>query len=131
MAAQEHLTYDPVALQPNDGTESGTGRHPVRILLVEDVPTEAEITIRAVRKGGIACTWHRVETELALRDALRDFQPNIILSDFSLPQFTGLGALATAREVAPDLPFIFVSGTIGEERAIEALRRRNGLRPQG
>ena len=110
MAVQEHLTYDPVAMQPSDRTESGAGREPVRILLVEDMPTEAEITIRQVRKGGIACTWHRVETELALRDALRDFQPNIILSDFSLPQFTGLGALGVAREVAPDLPFIFVSG---------------------
>lgn len=122
MAEQEHPTYDPVVVQPNDRTKSGADRDPVRILLVEDVPTEAEITIRQVRKGGIACTWHRVETELALRDALRDFQPNIILSDFSLPQFSGLLALATAREVAPELPFIFVSGTIGEERAIEALR---------
>ena len=122
MAQQEHLTYDPVAVQPSGRTEHGAGRDPVRILLVEDMPTEAEITIRQVRKGGIACTWQRVETEVALRDALRDFQPNIILSDFALPQFTGLGALATAREVAPDLPFIFVSGTIGEERAIEALR---------
>ncbi len=121
MAAQEHSAHDRLVAQPNGSTESGA-RDPVRILLVEDVPTEAEITIRQVRKGGIACTWHRVETESALRDALRDFQPNIILSDFSLPQFTGLGALGVAREVAPDLPFIFVSGTIGEERAIEALR---------
>jgi CheY-like chemotaxis protein len=62
---------------------------------------------------------HRV----GLRDALRDFQPNVILSDFSLPQFNGLAALAVARELAPNLPFIFVSGTIGEERAIEVLRR--------
>ena len=121
MAAQEQPAHDRLVAQPNDRTES-RARDPVRILLVEDVPTEAEITIRQVRKGGIACTWHRVETESALRDALRDFQPNIILSDFSLPQFTGLGALGVAREVAPDLPFIFVSGTIGEERAIEALR---------
>jgi diguanylate cyclase (GGDEF)-like protein len=121
MAAQEQPAHDRLVAQPNDRTEPGA-RDPVRILLVEDVPTEAEITIRQVRKGGIACTWHRVETESALRDALRDFQPNIILSDFSLPQFTGLGALGVAREVAPDLPFIFVSGTIGEERAIEALR---------
>ncbi|HEV7446185.1 MAG TPA: EAL domain-containing protein [Steroidobacteraceae bacterium] len=104
------------------GTESRARRGDVRILVIEDVPDEAELTIHYVRKGGIACIWHRVDTELALRDALRDFQPNVILSDFSLPQFSGLTALRIAREVAPNLPFIFVSGTIGEERAIEALR---------
>jgi len=56
-----------------------------------------------------------------MRDALRDFAPQIILSDFSLPQFNGLEALKIAREIAPDVPFIYVSGTIGEERAITAL----------
>src|SRR5262249_14177823 len=60
-------------------------------------------------------------TEAALRTALRDFAPSLILSDFSLPQFDGLTALRIAHEVAPEVPFIFVSGTIGEERAIEAL----------
>ncbi len=122
MAVQEHLAYDPLVAQPSDRTDSGARRDLLRILLVEDVPTEAEITIRQVRSGGIACTWLRVETEPTLREALRDFQPDVILSDFSLPQFSGLEALGVAREVAPDLPFIFVSGTIGEDRAIEALR---------
>jgi diguanylate cyclase (GGDEF)-like protein len=123
MHAKERLNYDQLEALPSGSTESRTARGEVRILMVEDQPAEAEITIRHVRKGGIACVWHRVDTELALRDALRDFQPNIILSDFTLPRFTGLAALVTAHEVAPDVPFIFVSGTIGEERAIQALRR--------
>ena len=57
------------------------------------------------------------------RTALKQFRPHVILSDFTLPAFDGLAALDIAREEAPDVPFIFLSGTIGEERAIEALQR--------
>jgi diguanylate cyclase (GGDEF)-like protein len=63
-----------------------------------------------------------VETEAALRESLCDFKPGLIISDFSLPHFSGLDALSIARAEAPEIPFIFVSGTIGEERAIEALK---------
>jgi diguanylate cyclase (GGDEF)-like protein len=122
MAARGRPEHDRVDVLPNGGTQSPLAGGDIRILVVEDVPDEAELTIRHVRKGGIACVWQRVDTESALRNALRDFKPNVILSDFSLPQFNGIAALAIAREVAPNLPFIFVSGTIGEERAIEVLR---------
>jgi diguanylate cyclase (GGDEF)-like protein len=122
MAAHGRPEHDRVEVLPDGGTQSRIARGDIRILVVEDVPDEAELTIRHVRKGGVTCLWQRVETELGLRNALRDFQPDVILSDFSLPQFNGVAALAIAREVAPDLPFIFVSGTIGEERAIEVLR---------
>ena len=96
---------------------------PIRVLLIEDMELEAELTTHQLRRQGIAHVVHRVETDEDMRAALRDFKPTIILSDFSLPRFDGLHALATARECAPDVPFLFVSGTIGEERAIEALRR--------
>jgi diguanylate cyclase (GGDEF)-like protein len=96
---------------------------PIRVLLIEDMELEAQLTIHQLRRDGIAHVSHRVETDEGMRAALRDFKPTIILSDFSLPQFDGLRALETARECAPDVPFLFVSGTIGEERAIEALRR--------
>jgi diguanylate cyclase (GGDEF)-like protein len=122
MAAHGPESYSRLEIAPGGGAQSRAAGGEVRILVVEDVSAEAEFTIRYVRKGGIQCVWHRVDTELALRDALRDFQPNVILSDFALPRFDGLAALTIARAVAPDLPFIFVSGTIGEERAIEALR---------
>jgi diguanylate cyclase (GGDEF)-like protein len=98
-------------------------RDPIRVLLVEDMELEAELTSSHLRRHGIAHVIERVETDEAMRASLRDFRPTIILSDFSLPKFDGLRALEIARECAPETPFLFVSGTIGEERAIEALRR--------
>ena len=98
-------------------------RESIRVLLVEDMESEAELTCRHLRKDGIDHLVERVDTAEAMRTGLRNFKPTIILSDFSLPQFDGLRALEIARECAPEVPFIFVSGTIGEERAIEALRR--------
>lgn len=93
----------------------------IRVLLIEDVEVEAELTIRQLRLDGITPLVERVETEEAMRAVLKEFKPSIILSDFSLPRFDGLSALGVARECAPEVPFVFVSGTIGEERAIEAL----------
>lgn len=94
---------------------------PIRVLLVEDAPAEAELTILRLKKDGLHCECLRVETQERFTAALREFKPDVILSDFTLPQFSGPSALKLARELARDIPFIFVSGTIGEERAIEAL----------
>jgi diguanylate cyclase (GGDEF)-like protein len=94
----------------------------VRVLFVEDIETDAEIAVRRVRRDGVQCSYTRVETEDAFCAALRERAYDIILSDFSLPQFDGMSALALANREVPEVPFIFVSGTIGEERAIEALR---------
>ena len=92
-----------------------------RVLMVEDVPHEAELVVHHLERAGLRFDWRRVETEEALRAHLNEFLPDIILSDFNLPQFDGISALRIVREVAPTKPFIFVSGTIGEERAIDAL----------
>ena len=94
-----------------------------RVLLVEDVEDEAELILHQLRRASLDISWRRVETEQALRAALEDFRPTIVLSDFSLPQFDGMSALQVVREQAPHTPFVFVSGTIGEELAIEALHR--------
>src|SRR5882757_6343110 len=94
----------------------------VRLLFVEDVETDAELAVRRLHLDGVQCTYQRVETEQLFVTALRSGAHDIILSDFSLPQFDGMSALALASGALPDIPFIFVSGTIGEERAIEALR---------
>src|SRR6185437_11159835 len=94
---------------------------PIRILFVEDLDYEAELALSQLRRAGIECTSVRVETEAGLREALEKFSPNLILSDFSLPQFDGVSALRIASQLAPEVPFIYVSGTIGEERAIDAL----------
>jgi diguanylate cyclase (GGDEF)-like protein len=93
----------------------------IRILLIEDIEAEAERALYQFQRNGISCHGRRVETATELVAALEDFSPNIILSDFSLPQFDGLSALRICQERAPEIPFIFVSGTIGEERAIAAL----------
>jgi PAS domain S-box-containing protein/diguanylate cyclase (GGDEF)-like protein len=93
----------------------------LRVLALEDITTEAELVRRELERAGLPCTIARVETEPDFRRGLAD-RPDIILSDFSLPAFDGLSALAIARAEAPDVPFIFVSGTLGEERAVEALK---------
>ncbi len=95
----------------------------VRILLVEDVATDAELMVRTLRRDGLDGAFERVDNETALAEALHTFSPQIVLSDFSLPGFSGLAALETVQQLRPDTPFIFVSGTIGEERAIESLKR--------
>ena len=94
-----------------------------RLLILEDVAAEAELAVHPLKRAGLNCTWTRVETEGAFRTALHEVRPNLILSDFSLPGYDGSDALDLVLREAPDIPFIFVSGTIGEERAIEALKR--------
>jgi len=106
----------------NRGTAPAPREEAIRVLLVEDVATDAELELRELRRAGFRLEHRVVETEDALRRELRAFEPDIILSDFSMPNFDGMFALAVAREAAPDTPFIFVSGTIGEEYAIRALQ---------
>jgi PAS domain S-box-containing protein len=93
----------------------------LRILLVEDDPSDATLVERELRKGGLHFTLQRVETEADYRQAL-DHPLDLILSDHDLPTFNGLAALAIAKEKAEDVPFIFVTGSVGEEVAIQSLR---------
>lgn len=95
----------------------------LRVLLIEDSKSDAELTIRRLRAAGFKCTYRCVVNEQEMRSALKAELPDLILSDFSLPGFDGMTALAVARAEAAGIPFIFLSGTIGEERAIEALKR--------
>jgi diguanylate cyclase (GGDEF)-like protein len=95
----------------------------IRILFVEDVESDAKLALLQLKGAGFNCVSQRVESESALRKALGEFVPHIILSDFSLPQFDGLSALEVAQEVTSETPFIFVSGNMGEELAITALHR--------
>ena len=95
----------------------------LQLLAVEDNKNDAELVERCLLKAGLIVDIQRVQTERDFVSALQKSTPDVILSDFSLPQFSGLRALDLAVAHAPDTPFIYVSGTIGEERAIEALRR--------
>jgi diguanylate cyclase (GGDEF)-like protein/PAS domain S-box-containing protein len=94
-----------------------------KILIVEDVATDAELIEYELRRGGLPCIARRVETEADFCRESQAFEPDLILSDFTLPVFDGPSALRLARESCPEVPFIFVSGTIGEERAIAALKQ--------
>jgi len=93
------------------------------VLMVEDSIPDAELAIWRLTQGGYRCRYRVVTCEEDFLAALEERMPSFILSDFSLPGFDGMAALAMASRVAPDVPFLFLSGTIGEERAIEALRR--------
>ena len=92
------------------------------VLLLEDNDSDAGLLERELRKAGIDFTIHRVETQSDYVRALSEKKPALIISDYTLPEFDGLSALGLARQTLPDSPFIFVSGTIGEERAIDALK---------
>ena len=98
-------------------------RSDLRIVFVEDSPWDAELEERELRKGGLQFDSMRVWTREDCVRALKQFKPDLIISDYSLPEMDGLAALKIASEICPNVPFIFVSGTIGEERAIESLKR--------
>ena len=95
----------------------------LRVLLVEDSIEDSELLLRALRELQRPVRTERVASERELLQALQGFLPHLVLSDHSMPGFSGHEALRIVQEKAPQLPFIFVSGTIGEEAAIEALQR--------
>src|SRR5512135_1212462 len=95
----------------------------LKVLILEDVPTDAELMIEELAESGMTFDSRRVATKGSYVGAIADFHPDIILSDYSLPSFDGLSALKIAREKCPDVPFIFVSGALGEEMAIDLLKK--------
>ncbi|MEO5627103.1 MAG: response regulator [Dokdonella sp.] len=94
----------------------------LRILLVEDSELDAELLLLELTANGLTVEAERVETEVAFVQALQAFAPDLIMSDLSMPEFSGYRALELARSTSSDTPFLFVSGTMGEEAAVEALR---------
>jgi EAL domain-containing protein (putative c-di-GMP-specific phosphodiesterase class I)/CheY-like chemotaxis protein len=123
MATQFEQWGGPCGVPKKDSTQERQSPDERRVLLVEDVASDAELTVRELHKGGLQFIWRRVQTEVGLRRAIREFRPTLILSDFTLPQFDGMKALQVSRDIAPQTPFIFVSGSIGEERAVDALQQ--------
>lgn len=94
----------------------------LRILMLEDSPTDAELEEHELRKSGLVFTLKVVDTREAFLKELDEFVPEIILSDYDLPTFDGLAALRIAKEKCPDVPFVLVTGKVGEEFAIEKLK---------
>lgn len=96
---------------------------PMRILLLEDSDFDAELVIRELRKGGLDFVWHRVQTQKGFELALDDYQPDLILADYKLPDYDGGRAIAFAKKHSPDVPAIIVTGAVGEDTAVELFKK--------
>jgi len=97
-------------------------RNPLRILSIEDDPKDSKLIQDLLETEDIVCEVTRVDTQAALLASLEQGGIDLILADYTLPSFDGISALKLAMTACPEVPFIFVSGTLGEEVAIEALK---------
>src|ERR1041385_4129765 len=95
---------------------------PLNLLIVEDSEDDALLLVHELRRGGYDVRFERVDTAPALNSALKRQDWDIVVSDHSMPHFSGIDALALLRDKGSDVPFIFISGTIGEEAAVAALK---------
>lgn len=109
----------PEATAPPAGKQAAAG---VKILILEDVPTDAELMQRALRHDGMTFTAKRVDTEQDFTAALVEFSPDIVLADFKLPTYDGLSAVTYVRREYPGLPVIVVTGALRDETAIELMK---------
>ena len=96
---------------------------PLRLLHLEDDPIDADLITTTLMEGNIPCQSQLVDTRQAFVAALKEGQMDLILADYSIPGFDGMTALTLARQHCPDVPFLFVSATIGEELAIDAMHQ--------
>jgi two-component system, cell cycle sensor histidine kinase and response regulator CckA len=94
----------------------------LRVLLVEDSPTDAKLVIQALKTSGRTVEFERVEDAASMSAALAARTWDLVLSDWSMPRFSALGALDVLKTTGLDIPFVIVSGTVGEEAAVDAMR---------
>ena len=94
----------------------------LRILHLEDAPADVELVERQLRAAGLPLIVQPVATKDAFERALDEFQPDVVLADYSLPDFNGLSAVQLARKKDPDLPVILVTGALGDEAAVSAIK---------
>src|SRR5689334_19019869 len=94
----------------------------IRVLIVEDSEDDAYLVERVLRRHGYQPFCQRVENHQQLRDVLSQTEWDIVISDFLLPDFNALGAMQACREAGVDVPLIVVSGSIGEDVAVEAMK---------
>src|ERR1700689_4237499 len=97
-------------------------RQKLRIVLLEDDPRDAELIHGLLEAEVVPCEMTRVDTQPAFRALLEEGAVDLILADYSLPSFDGISALKLAMSICPGVPFIIVSGALGEEAAIEAFK---------
>jgi signal transduction histidine kinase len=97
-------------------------KNPIKVLIIEDNKDDAKLEIDELKNGGFNLNFEVIETRKALSEALKHEFWDCIISDYSMPQFNGLDALADLKETGMDIPFILISGTIGEETAVAAMK---------
>jgi DNA-binding NtrC family response regulator len=114
-----------VPMQSNVVTagEAGPAGRSARILILEDEAWDAELAQRLLASAGLSLTAVVVDTRVAFVEQLAAFRPDIILSDYHLPGFSGQEALKIAQEHYPQIPFIFWSGVLGDEAAVELIKQ--------
>ncbi len=95
---------------------------PLRLLIVEDSQNDADLVLRELKRGGFDVKWKRVQTAADMESAVSTESWDIIISDFKMPNFTGLEALQILKKKELDTPFIIASGTIGEETAVSIMK---------
>lgn len=95
---------------------------PLRVLIVEDSENDVRLLLRQLEKDGKKLVWERVDSAAAMTAALDRQAWDVVISDYVLPQFSGLDALKLFRERQYDIPFIVVSGQIGEDDAVAAMK---------
>ena len=96
---------------------------PIKVLLLEDNPTDVALVTALLEQDALPCDLHRVTTGEDFAAALKEEPFDLIISDYSLPSFNGFAALALRQEVAPDVPFVLFSGSLGEHHAVESLKK--------
>lgn len=111
-----------MVVEDNGQMEAEVGSELLHVLLLEDSPLDAELIHAKLEDSELPCNLVREETRAGFLAALETRTFDLILADYSLPSFDGLSALEMARTKCPNIPFIFVSGAIGEEQAVETLR---------
>ena len=115
------MSHGPGHAEPATGTDRP--RQALRILILEDDPADAELEQRLLRTAGLDFTAVVVDTRPSYLAELAAFRPDVILADFALPGFSGTSALEMVQEQCPEVPFILLSGEIGDEAAVELIRQ--------
>ena len=99
-----------------------TSRKHLRLLIIEDSEDDAKLIIRDIQKAGYDIEYQLIQTSDALKEVIDKFQFDLVISDYNMPEFNGIAALRLIRQNKIDIPFILVSGVIGEELAVEAMK---------